>query len=90
MGHRPGRGAVTGPSGILAADDEVDDVDEDAADVDSVDSVDAEGNVDAVVNVDAVGDVDAEDVNAGGSDRVDDEILVLDVDEDNLVGSFVV
>ena len=78
LGHRPGRGAVLGLSGSLVSDDEVDDEDVDADDVDSV------GNVDTVGNVDAVG------VNTGGSDTVDDEILVLDVDEDNLVGSVVV
>ena len=80
LGHRPGRGAVLGLSGSLVADD----VDVDAVDVDSV------SNIDVVANEDMVGKVDAVGVNISGSDTVDDEILVLDVDEDNLVGSVVV
>ena len=83
LGHRPGRGAVLGLSGSLVADD-VDDIDVDVVDVDSV------SNVDVVANEDMVGKVDAVGVNISGSDTVDDEILVFDVDEDNLVGSVVV
>ena len=79
LGHRPGRGAVLGLSESLVADD----VDVDAVDVYSV------SNVDLVANEDMVGKVDAVGVNISGSDTVDDEILVLDVDEDNLVGSVV-
>ena len=79
LGHRPVRGAVLGLSWSLVADD----VDVDAVDVDSV------SNVDVVANEDMVGMVDAVGVNVSGSDTVDDEILVLDVDKDNLVGSVV-